>query len=213
MTRTQKVAGAVVGVAALAGLIIGGVHLLTSTPQPPLKIRGGAMTLRYPAINNGNPWFSYPAPPGAPAAYCTPLDASSGKLKIFQHPDPDPDDQSPAPQKFSLTGNWVVDLYGRNSDFTTEPHSGLELKPVSNCNGNNNGIEVYPLPGSTNVDFYPADLPPGTGNTYGKRYRKSGCSDEDACEHLSTIYVSVPSGQPQSVDCQNGDCLVKITPR
>jgi hypothetical protein len=217
MTSKQK-AGAVLGAVVAVGAGIFLVHILTPTPQPPIKIRGGAMTLRYPPISNANPW--YPYPPGGPKAFCTTLDTTTGtaKLKIFQHPDPDPDDPSATAQKFTLTGNWIVDLYGRNSNFSPDPHEGIELKPVSDCDGNNKGVALYPVQGAANSGFYSADLQPipgmtGPGNTYGKRYQKSGCTDEDACEHLSTIYVNIPPAQAQSVDCENGDCLVKIIVR
>jgi hypothetical protein len=218
MTRPQKFAVAGAVAAGLILAVVAGVHYFTSTPQPPIKVRGGAMTLRYPPINNTDPW--YPYPPGGPKAFCTTLDTTSGtaKLKIFQHPDPDPEDTSADAQKFTLTGSWIVDLYARNSDFSTDPKEGIELKPVSDCDGSNKGVALYPVQSATNSGFYSADLQPipgitGPGNTYGKRYQKSGCTDEDACEHLSTIYVNIPPAQPQSVDCQNGDCLVKIMVR
>jgi hypothetical protein len=211
MTRPQKLAVAGAVTAGLALAVVAGVHFFTSTPQPPIKIRGGAMTLRYPLINGNDPWFPYQS--GGVSGFCTTLDTTSGnvKLKIAQHPDPDPDPNDPDPPNNSttaLTGSWLVDLDARNPDFTRDPTEGLELKPVTDCNGNNNGVSVLPLPKAANSGFYAADLP-GDGKTFGKRYQKSNCSDKDACEHLSTIFIKTSSATT-STECGNGDCLVKI---
>ena len=214
MTGKQKFVGGVVGVAVLGGLIVAGVHWLKKAPQPPLKIRGGAMTLRYPLVDGKDPWFPYQS--GSLSGYCTTLDTSSGKakLKIFQHPDPDTDDpteKATTPTIIELKGAWFIDLYGRNPDFTPDPHEGIELRAVADCNGSKNGISVLPLRGSANSTFYSLDLPSHDGSTFGKRYKKNACPDEDACEHLSTIYVSSSSlSSPTSPDCENGECLVKI---
>jgi hypothetical protein len=211
MTRPQKLAVAGAVAAGLILAVVAGVHFFTSTPQPPIKIRGGALTLRYPLINGGDPWFPYQS--GGVSGFCTTLDTTSGspKLKIAQHPDPDPDPGDPDPPTKSstpLTGNWVVDLYGRNPDFTPDPTAGLELKPVTDCHGNNKGISV--LPKSANGGFYTADQPSDDGKTFGKRYQvKTNCPDKDACENLSTIYVSTSSTTTSTL-CGNGACLVKI---
>jgi len=200
------VAGVVLGAAGTFGLIVlktGWDPLAPS--QPPIKVRGGAMTLRYAAASNGTTqWFPYQS--NGVNGFCTPLDTSSGKakLKIVQHPDPD--DPAPVVPPSTLSGNWVVDLSARKDDFTEDPQEGLELQPVSNCNGNAAGVSALPVPGSMSSGFYSVDLPSSDGKTFGKRYKKTSCNDEDICEHMGAVYLN----RTRLAECENGECLVKI---
>jgi hypothetical protein len=204
-----------VGVVFLLGAVLGAVvgyfkarlfNPPATATQPPIKVRGGAMTFRYKAAHVGvSPWLDYPAK--APTGVCVQQDTSTGaKLKIFQHPDQDPDDPGPPGKTFDLATGWVVDLHGRDSAFNPDSLEGVELKAVTDCGGSN-GVSVLPIPNSSLSGFYAGALQSSDGSTFAKRYRHSGCSaDEDACEHMSTVFVN----GTQVADCANGECLVKI---
>jgi hypothetical protein len=200
MTRARKFTIATVATMGVVGGVILGCHTRgPKVPQPPIKIRGGAMTLRYPKINGNSPWFSYQN------GYCTLLDTSSGKaeLKVFQRPDPS--EPSSMETDFPLIGTWSATLYALNDSGTAfDPQHGIKLNPVHDCNGSHKGVSVLPF--GSNSDFYPGELPSHDGGI-GKRYRRSaGCSDEDLCEHLGRVLVE---GQSYK-DCEDGECLVKL---
>lgn len=202
-----SLASALVGAAATLAVVVHTTGWDPLTPsQPPIKVRGGAMTLRYAAAQDGSTqWFPYQL--NGVDGFCTPLDTSSSKtkLKIVQHPDPD--DPAPVVSPQLLSGNWVVDLFSRKDNFTTEdPQEGIELQPVANCNGNHNGVSALPIPGSTSSGFYSGDLPSTDQKSFGKRYHKSDCNDEDACEHMGAVFLN----HTKVADCDNGECLVKI---
>jgi hypothetical protein len=208
--RTFVTLGAVFLLGAVLGAVVGYfkaifVHPTTAT-QPPIKVRGGAMTFRYKATSRGtSPWLPYPA--GAPSGVCVQQDTSTGaKLKVFQHPDQDPDDPGPPGKTFDLATGWVVDLHGRDSAFNPDPNEGVELKAVSDCGGSN-GVSLLPMPHSNTSGFYGGVLPSSDGSTFGKRYKNSNCTtDQDACEHMSSVFIN----GTQVADCANGECLVKI---
>jgi hypothetical protein len=198
MTRARRFTIATVAtMGVVGGAILGCKNPSPLVPQPPLKIRGGAMTLRYPKKTDGSsPWSPYQN------GYCAPLNTSSGAtLQVIA--DPDPTGPPPSPATIPLTGAWSAALYALNESGTgPDPSHGITLSPISNCNGQN-GVSAQPF--GLNSDFYPGELT-STG-TVGKRYRrKTGCSDEDLCERLGSIHVQGYSDPP----CENGECLVKI---
>ncbi|HEX4321166.1 MAG TPA: hypothetical protein VHZ52_09700 [Acidobacteriaceae bacterium] len=205
--------GVVAGVAALAIALIPGIHRMWpmsgGSTNTPIKVRGGAMTFRYPGDSQGNTqWHSY-----GTSGWCIPLDTTGGKvkLKIITDPDSDPDsDTSSVETVYTLTGDWVVDLHGRLPDFTSDPSEGIEITPTATCNSNQNGIALTSID-KTQTGFYPSDLP-SDGQTYNKRYQRLTCSDEDKCEHMGSVNVTTGGKVKKPVDCENGECIVKIVP-
>jgi hypothetical protein len=196
--------GAVLG--AVVGYFKASLFHPTTPTQPPIKVRGGAMTFRYKATATGaSPWLPYPS--ATPTGVCVQQDTSTGaKLKIFQHPDPDPNDPSPPGSTSNLATGWVVDLHGRDSAFNPDANEGVELKAVSDCGGSN-GVSMLPIPHSSASGFYGGVLQSSDGSTFAKRYKNSSCTtDEDACEHMSSVFIN----GTQVADCANGECLVKI---
>lgn len=181
-------------------------HSLAQNPtptQPPLKVRGGAMTFRYKASGWGKDASGNP---------CVPFDTTGGAtLKIFA--DADPDDASPT--NIPLSSGWEIDLHGRNDKFASDPNEGIALTATASCSTgtvNGNGIVMMPLRTATYSGFYTDDASvTDDGDTSTQRYKHKGCKDEDACEHMGQITGNSAANTPfASVGCTNGECLVKI---
>jgi hypothetical protein len=202
----------------------------TTTPSPPLKVRGGAMTVRTEISGNGG-WVPKDA---AGRQFCTNADISrayyltdDGLCHLIQLPP---------------STNWSMRLHG-GSPVTPGNASGRGLviitQPNQNCTGGVGSsvlMTVFDDNVSTNgkyVRFYSGDQNSDDGKTVRRRFLdrtpdgktpdKAGCvtppdgdgsgdvGDEDACERMTKFEIRNLSGSSVSTTpCLNGDCTVFI---
>jgi hypothetical protein len=177
--------------------------------QPPIKVRGGAMTVRTTRLTlrgeHGNDCVVLQNPADHPV-----------QLQFVE----DITVQGWTPTSKTLSGNWKVDLYGRDSKGN-HGADGIELAYTDSCmeSGTNYpGVTIKSI-GTTNQYFYDfRDARTGTdedGITRIKRFKNPTCSqhlphptngDEDTCELMFDIKVN----DIQFKHCVNGECLVQI---
>ena len=211
--------GIVAGVAALAIGFIPGIHLgLTKgggTTNPPIKVRGGAMTFRAP-----KKWM--PIVFNSLASFC------SDKADISAIAFADVQIQNSAslttPLEIAqLQKGWTMKLLGRDSH---NPGSGvLVTAQQQSCTGTQGISSLVLSPQNDgNSLFYTTDGPDDDG-TKSVRFENKTCGgpgggasgDEDVCEHISTITLTLdkadaPGSSTTSYvyQCTNGDCTIGI---
>jgi len=176
---------------------------LTRTPSPPLKVRGGAMTVRTTAQPQQV----------SSDTYCVPLPyPQSTPLQLQYIPDPTvrnwPDEQDQ-----SLSGTETIDLLGR--DKKGNPGSdGIRLAFTNTCNGQF-GVTIGPIvSGHKSFYEYKDHQTDEDGTTYIRRFQHWDCrrhlpagdGDEDRCEQMSQIKID----GSHFADCKNGECFVQI---
>ncbi len=223
-------AGAIGGLAVVLGL--GGVGSLVlpeieqyflnkSSTNPPLKIRGGAMTFR------SNVQF------GKDGSYsCVQLTPSSIKLidvGSLKSGKAIPDVNIP-----SIEVPWQMDLYGRDGSGKNESSNGIRIRTTQTCvvttasATSSSAAGVSFIPESADSTFYPNNDGASLDEdnvTRRKRYQDESCtatslnSDEDSCEHIYSIYINtafknttadVKADPAYFLRCKNGECVIKI---
>lgn len=205
-SRNQGIAMGASGLLGLSLLALLIYHF-TST-QPPIKVRGGAMTVRAYLSSGTAQWSPYTSADGRTGS-CVPLDMSIKKVHVY--PDVPPGTIFYPHTDGDLTGNWKVFLFGRDANFNEDDTQGLEIDPVTNCNTNQSGIALLPIGNFSQVN---TGLPPT--DLTARRYKNTDTDthpghcgvDEDACEHMSAVRIS--SSNTNLATCDNGDCLVTL---
>jgi len=186
--------------------------------NPPIKIRGGAMTFRATswakdASNGNNPCMV-------------------GDWTRIELDDVVPVNQ-PTTSQFSVVypsaSSWQMDLYSRTKNGMAQKNDGVRLLSTKNCGSpGTNGITLIPEPNS-DLEYYPwQDADSGVTDedqaTKIKRFRDLDCvvtdvskGDEDMCEHISNIYINIPPLKPGDDPskkpvgaylCLNGECVL-----
>jgi len=183
--------------------------ILTAT-QPPVKVRGGAMTIRTTNISHKGDSQTFDCVQLDPDLAAHPLE-----LQFIK----DPTEQGWIPtQRQTLNGNETIDLLGRNNGTILVPH-GIRLQFTRSCKVSGVdqfGVTIKPLVlGSKSFYEYRDHVHDEDGTTYIKRFQHPGCQklpkpdgDEDTCEQMSDIKIN-GSSTPWA-HCLNGECFVQI---
>lgn len=210
------------------------------TPDSPIVVRGGSMTLR-----TKDTW--YPNPPSdMKAPTCTNADTSYIDLIDVKPVSASP--SGPIPLTLSdIPAPWQLVLYGRSPKDGSQSKNGIILQSQSGaCTGsgststtsvsatllNSNNTSFYPAGDNANIDndhgathsvrFW--DQTPDTGTTaatvgcqgpYPPSVQSKVQGDQDVCERISVIQLTLtppPPAQPTvyTYKCPSGECKVDI---
>jgi hypothetical protein len=195
---------------ALAEIQLDVQSLQKSLPtQPPVKVRGGAMTVRTTRITVG----------GDHGNDCVVLqDPSKHPLELQFIEDPTVQGWTPVTK--DLTGVKTIDLYGRDSQGNVGP-DGVRLAFAKSCIESGRtyfGVTIKPIIDGHKSFYDFRDAAKGVkdedGLTHIKRFQHPDCSqhlpdpnkDEDTCEQMSDIKID----GALFAHCTNGECFVQI---
>jgi hypothetical protein len=191
---------AVLGVLGFIGFEI--QEHINSPGQPPIIIKGGAMTFSSGTSSSGKvlTWIY-----SSSSAACADLDTTKKTLLVLSHDVVKGDNDGgnpPDSSSFPLNGSWEIDVLGRNeADGSPSAAEGISIKPGL-CGGKN-GVVLSPISGSQ----YSTLLTGFLGDPQSVRFHRSDCSkDEDTCEHMGRILLS-----SQHFTCNYGKCEIAIT--
>jgi hypothetical protein len=193
-------------------------------PPSPIKVRGGAMTVR---TGHQNGWqkikgFETFCSDNADPTYMTFTDATltSGT----------------PPDLTKIPYNWTLVIVGRNYPGDSASSNGIVLTSQSqSCDGKDNTVKSIKLSLQNDALFYSNDQPANEGlvknkNPFAKRFQDTSyeCTgpniynddgdeisyDEDACERIYQFTLTTNPGTQQSSSsvyhCPNGECAIKI---
>ncbi len=177
------------------------LKVLSSTPQSPLKVRGGAIT-----FYTKDKW--YPSShASASQPYCTFVETTYLDFLEFKGIN-----FADFPSTH-LAPDWTITIYGYDANGNVSSR-GIEVKAGMGCNNGHDHPEKTSVTISPVLsEFYTSDLPPGTVYKDNRRFRHTGCSGSavDACERISRVDARVP-GSPHvnyRFSC-DGDCSINV---
>ncbi len=206
----------------LTKAIYNAVPLTSSgSPSSPLMVRGGAMTFRTTDVNGWQPTGSITLP------LCVNVDT---RFINFNQVVPVAPTSAPfTPTGLSyITSAWTMAIYGRVPGGGKDSVNGIlfTAQPNTICSTDSSGTArssvkmsalsgnsgLYPIDSlsddkTDNRRFY--DNTPATGGS-------PGCiganADEDSCERIFRIVLTVPTATPTvyNYKCFNGDCSIGI---
>jgi len=195
--------------------------------DPPVKVRGGAMTFR---TKSGTPFSQVSG-----NSFCVWLGSAGAKLTldIYQ-----PKNHTNSPNRsIKLTNQSQIDFFGRSETGQIGSNNGTRVLITSSpCNGAQ-GLSALIQPEGANSGFYSNNEngasqdgndndDPSNANdqSHSIRFQDLACSskfsppagtgDEDSCENMGLIYVNdAPTDNPTNgkhARCHNGDCSVEF---
>lgn len=194
------------GAALLAWLVTSSIlkpppGVLPGGSGSPVKVHGGAMAFR---VTKDYTWY----PNASAAAYCLGYNPQSITID-------DGGGTSGSITSTTLSGSWMVVFRGALPSSPLSPSgNGIQMKPSNTpCHGGT-GPSIQVTPWTANSAFYPTIV---TENDRASAIRfqdttpnvcfgpNSGMGDEDQCERLGGIDVTV-SGKKTTTTCVNREC-------
>jgi hypothetical protein len=174
------------------------IHKPKVTVNCPILVRGGSMTAFTIDVKSG--WS--PKTDSQPS-YCVDMETANSSIAFVNESDSD--------LSFSWAGlppTWTVEIRGNDSNG-----AGMTFMPQGKNCSDHAGTSVK-VSSSKNGGFYPvSSLAPHGHHTDNRRFKFVGCDgDEDLCERMAKVIVTIDGKAQPTLVCGDGDCSVGIGP-
>ena len=220
-TKTFSVSAMVVNTLVTAVVVAGLTWVLirlgVGASNSPIKIGGGAMTFRIDPSGSQGGWQA------EGTGFCVPFSPGSIKFEGDWH-------GNPAPPGIAKQG-WSLVLNGGRPQTDPAPPSGNGIRVDENttaCNGKlDNGFALHLSPLNQTSAFYNTfsfsirhegngyqivrfeDLTPD-GSCTGPNPNVPGTGDEDICESLSQMTLTLNGSSKPPVTCDSQECYIEL---